>query len=173
MLMEEVDGPLERLEEQVDRIFVSTLSSNLLSAIAARLSRQEEQATEVHILELEVETEREAFETRIMMTSCTPLEFHLSTLVVTEIETEGWKLLASGLEAHTGIQQVHTKKKNNSNPSKELSSLLSAISVATLYGHRYTWTQCFNSCYIFAMCYRYEPKCSCSHRHTWQPCQKQ
>ena len=110
MLMEEVDGPLERLEEQVDRIFVSTLSSNLLSAIAARLSRQEEQATEVHILELEVETEREAFETRIMMTSCTPLEFHLSTLVVTEIETEGWKLLASGLEAHTGIQQVHTKK---------------------------------------------------------------
>ena len=29
---------------------------------------------------------------------------------VPEIETEGWKLLASGLEAHTGIQQVHTKK---------------------------------------------------------------
>ena len=110
MLMEELDGPLERLEVRVDTIFVSTISSNLLSAIAARLSRQEQQANEVHILELEVETEREAFETRIMMTSCTPLEFHLSTLIVPEIETEGWKLLASGLEAHTRIQQVHTKK---------------------------------------------------------------
>ena len=76
MLMEELDGPLERLEERVDTIFVSTISSNLLSAIAARLSRQEQQATEVHILELEVETEREAFETRIMMTSCTVCNAH-------------------------------------------------------------------------------------------------
>ena len=86
-----IDGPLERLEEQVDRIFVSTLSSNLLSAIAARLSRQKEQATEVHILELEVETEREAFETRIMMTSCTPLEFHLSTQRVGSYWQVGWR----------------------------------------------------------------------------------
>jgi len=32
MLMEELDGPLERLEERVDTIFVSTISSNPTSS---------------------------------------------------------------------------------------------------------------------------------------------
>ena len=110
ILVEELEGKLNRQEERVNTIFVSTMGSPLLSAIAARLSRQEQKATEVHIVELEVESRKEAFETKIMMTSCAPLEFHLSSLIVPHMEKEWWTLLACGLEAHTGIELVQTKK---------------------------------------------------------------
>ena len=113
LLLENVEAAFGTTELTVEAISLDVIffDGDLLSALASRLSRQQQKLTSVHIGELEVPSKKAAEDFKILMQACSPRDIQVSTLEVDLGTEEGWMLLAEGLQSHPGLLEAAFTRK--------------------------------------------------------------
>ena len=112
LLLENAEAALGTTELTVEAVRLDfDLCGSLLSALASRLSRQQQKLTSVHIGELEVSSKKAAEDFKMLMQACSPRDIQVSTLEVDLGTEEGWRLLAEGLQSHPGLLEAAFTRK--------------------------------------------------------------
>ena len=123
LLLEKVEAALGTTEQTIESMSVGYffLDGSLLSALASRLSRQQQKPTSVHVEGIVLSSEpREAEGFKVLMQSCPPKTIQLSNVDVEDLGPEGWGLLAEALQSHPGLlETVFIQKDALDNGSKE------------------------------------------------------
>ena len=123
LLLEKVEAALGTTEQTIESISVGYffLDGSLLSALASRLSRQQQKPTSVHVEGIVLSSEpREAEGFKVLMQSCPPMTIQLSNVDVEDLGPEGWGLLAEALQSHPGLlETVFIQKDALEDGSKE------------------------------------------------------
>ena len=104
LLLEKVEAAFGTTEQTVRSIgFWLFVNGPLLSALASRLSRQQQKLTTFYIGTIGLSSNEEAEDFKILMQACPPMTISISQLNVENIGTEGWGQLAEGLQSHPGL----------------------------------------------------------------------
>ena len=104
LLLEKVEGAFGTTEQTVWSIRLHfVVNGPLLSALASRLSRQQQKLTTFYIGTIELSSKKEAEDFKTLLQACSPMNIGLSRLNETDIGREGWGRLAEGLQSYPAL----------------------------------------------------------------------
>ena len=107
LLLENVEGAFGTTEQTIENIrldfVVDTVDGPLLSALASRLSRQQQKLTTFNIGTIELTSKKAAEDFKILMQASSAMTIQLIRLDGANLGTEGFGWVAEGPQSHPGL----------------------------------------------------------------------